>query len=94
MVGFSGATPVPYHLEEDRAFSFDPTAVLRRVSERTRLIILNSPANPTGGLVGRAELDALVEGLADYPDLYVLSDEIYSRIVFGDHSHVSSYNFV
>lgn len=89
MIEFSGATPVPYRLEEDRAFSFDPTAVLRRISERTRLIILNSPANPTGGLVGRAELDALVEGLADYPDLYVLSDEIYSRIVFGAHTHVS-----
>jgi aspartate/methionine/tyrosine aminotransferase len=89
MVEFSGATPIPIKLEEDKGFSFDPDRVLRQVNERTRLIILNSPANPTGGIVGRAEMDALVAGLADYPDVYVMSDEIYSRIVFGGAEHVS-----
>ena len=89
MARFSGATPVPLVLEEERDFSFDPERVLSQVTESTRLIILNSPANPTGGVVGRAEMDALVKGLERYPNAYILSDEIYARIVFADVEHVS-----
>ena len=89
MVAFSGATPVPLVLEEERGFSFDPDRVLSQLSERTRLIVLNSPANPTGGVIGRSEMDALVQGLERFPDVYVLSDEIYSRIVFSGVDHVS-----
>lgn len=89
MVEFSGATAIPIPLEETNGFSFDPEQVLSQVNERTRLIILNSPANPTGGILGRSEIDILVAGLADHPDVYVMSDEIYSRIVFGDTEHVS-----
>jgi len=89
MVEFSGATPVPFRLEEDKGFSFDPERVLSLINERTRLLILNSPANPTGGVVNREDLDALVAGLAEFPDLYVMSDEIYSRIVFKGIEHAS-----
>lgn len=89
MVGFSGATPVPIRLEETDGFSIDPDRVLSRISDRTRLLILNSPANPTGGVIGRSELDALVAGLEEHPDVYVMSDEIYSRIVFGGSEFVS-----
>lgn len=93
MVGFSGATPVPVELEESNGFSIDPDEVLSRVTDNTRLLILNSPGNPTGGVIGRAEMDALVAGLADRPDVYVMSDEIYSRIVFGDEEFVSAIEY-
>lgn len=89
MIEFSGASAVPVAVEEDRGFSIDPERVLAAITERTRLLILNSPGNPTGGVIGRAELDELVAGLADHPGVFVMSDEIYSRIVYGDTEFVS-----
>lgn len=83
-IRFTGATPVPVRLEESRGFSFDPDALLEQITPRTRLLIVNSPANPTGGVIPRAALDRLAEGLAGHPHVAVLSDEIYSRIVYGD----------
>ena len=85
MIDFSGAAATPYHLEESRGFSIDPESVLSRVSERTRLIILNSPANPTGGVTARHDMDRLVEGLLEHPRVAILSDEIYDRIYFDEH---------
>lgn len=82
-IRFTGATPVPVRLEESRGFSFDPDALLAQITPRTRLLIVNSPANPTGGVVPRAALDRLAAGLAEHPHVAVLSDEIYSRIVYG-----------
>ncbi len=93
MVGFSGATPVPIQVEESTGFSIDPDKVLSQITDRTRLLILNSPGNPTGGVIGREEMDALVAGLADHPDVYLMSDEIYSRIVFGDAEFVSAVEY-
>src|SRR5690606_5166003 len=61
MIRFSGATPVPIELRESQGFSFSAEAVLRKITPRTRLLILNSPANPTGGVVPRREIDALVK---------------------------------
>ncbi|MBK5934195.1 aspartate/methionine/tyrosine aminotransferase [Rhodovulum imhoffii] len=88
VIRFSGATPVPIALREETGFAFDAEAVLARITARTRLLILNSPANPTGGVVPKAELDRLVAGLADHPHVVVLSDEIYSRMLY-DGAHVS-----
>ena len=88
-IRFSGATAVPIPLYEDSGFSFSADEVLDKVNERTRLIILNSPANPTGGVVQRAELDRLVAGLERWPDVVILSDEIYSRILYDNQPHVS-----
>lgn len=82
-IRFTGAVPVPVRLEESRGFSFDPDALLAQITPRTRLLIVNSPANPTGGVVPRAALDRLAAGLAEHPHVAVLSDEIYSRIVYG-----------
>lgn len=82
-IRFTGATPVPIELEESGGFSFDPETVLERITHKTRLIIINSPANPTGGVVPGAVLDRLAAGLADHPHVAVLSDEIYSRIVYS-----------
>ena len=89
VIKFTGATPVPIELHESAGFSFDPEQVLASVNERTRLLILNSPANPTGGVVPADQIERLIEGLADYPDVTILSDEIYSRILYGGREHVS-----
>ncbi len=88
-IRFTGATPVPIPLLEERGFSFEAGAVLERITPATRLLILNSPANPTGGAAGKAELDALVEGLAEHPQVAVLSDEIYARMTYDGHEHCS-----
>ena len=67
MIRFSGATPVPMPLYESEGFSFSAEEVLAKITPRTRLLILNSPANPTGGVVPRHELDRLVAGLERHP---------------------------
>ena len=89
VIRFSGATPVPMALEEANGFSFSAETVLGQITDRTRLIIINSPANPTGGVTPRAEIDRLVAGLAEWPDVAILSDEIYSRMLYGGREHVS-----
>lgn len=88
MIDYSGARAVGYPLRGAGGLAWTADAVLSRVTPRTRLILLNSPANPTGGVVAPAEVDRLVAGLARHPEVFVLSDEIYGRLVF-DAPHVS-----
>jgi aspartate aminotransferase len=88
-INFSGATAVPIPLLEDKGFSFAAEDVLSRITPRTRLIIINSPANPTGGVVPKAELDALVKGLEQHPHVAIMSDEIYGRMTYDNQSHAS-----
>jgi aspartate/methionine/tyrosine aminotransferase len=78
----ASAKPVPYAIREDRNFGFDAAEVLSQIKPATGLIIINSPANPTGGVVDRAELDKLAKGLEAHPQIAILSDEIYSHLVF------------
>ncbi len=89
----SGATPVPYPIREEKDFGFDAEEVLSLITPRTRLIIINSPANPTGGVVSRAEITKLAEGLARHPHVAVLSDEIYSHQVYDGVDFVSFLDF-
>ena len=89
VIRFSGATPVPIELHESRGFSFSAEEVLAKITPRTRLLIVNSPANPTGGVVPRAEFDKLVQGLAAHPQVAVMSDEIYSEMVYDGGEQVS-----
>jgi aspartate/methionine/tyrosine aminotransferase len=89
VIRFSGATPVPVPLYESAGFSFSADEVLAKITPRTRLLIINSPANPTGGAVPRAELDRLVAGLEKHPQVAVMSDEIYGEIVYDGAEHVS-----
>ena len=89
VINFSGATPVPIELHESTGFTFDPDQVVSQINERTRLIILNSPANPTGGVYTREQIDRVVAGLEQWPNVVILSDEIYSRILYGGRQHVS-----
>jgi len=89
MIEFSGAKAVPIELREESGFQFDPESVLAKINPRTRLIIVNTPANPTGGVIGRPALDALVKGLEQHPHVAILSDEIYSRLLYDGEEHVS-----
>ena len=93
IIAFSGATPVPLHYREEHGFSFRAEEILSLITPRTRLIILNSPANPTGGVVPRKEMERLATGLVEHPHVAVLSDEIYSRILYDGHEHVSLLEF-
>ena len=88
-IAFSGATPVPIPLHEDNGFSFSADEILDLITPRTRLIIRNSPANPTGGVAARCEIDKLVAGREAHPGVAILSDEIYSRMVYDNLGHAS-----
>ncbi|MEZ5860367.1 MAG: pyridoxal phosphate-dependent aminotransferase [Geminicoccaceae bacterium] len=89
MIEFTGAEAVPMALHESKGFAFSAEEVLGQITDRTRLIIVNSPANPTGGVVPKAELDKFVHGLADFPEVAVMSDEIYSRMCYDGVPHAS-----
>ena len=89
VINFTGAKAVPMPLHEETGFSFNAGEVLERITPATRLIVLNSPANPTGGVVPRAEIERLVEGLEAHPGVTILSDEIYSRMRYDGRTHVS-----
>jgi len=78
----SGAKPVPIPLHEDRKFGFDPRELERLLSSRTRLLILNTPHNPTGGLLSRKELEEIAAILKGHPQVWVYADEIYSRLAY------------
>ena len=83
MIRFCGARPVPQPLEESRGFSFDLNLFQSLLTERTKMVVLNSPQNPTGGVIPHADLKAIADLLRDR-DVIVLSDEIYSEIYYGE----------
>jgi aspartate/methionine/tyrosine aminotransferase len=82
-IKMAGATPVPIKLEESREFRFDLNEVARRITARTKMIVTNSPHNPTGGVLTLDDLKGLAE-LARKHDLFILSDEIYAEICYGE----------
>lgn len=84
LIRFVGGKPVPIPILEENAFSLDVRELSRLFTPRTRLLILNSPANPTGGIIGPAQLEGIARLLRRWPDVTVLSDEIYSRITYGE----------
>lgn len=81
MINFAGGKPVPLRLQEERKFSFDVKELRSRISDRTKMVIINSPHNPTGGVIPKQDLHEVAE-LSLKHDLWVLSDEIYSRILY------------
>ncbi len=89
VIRFSGATPVPVPLYEEKGFSFSAEEVLAKITPKTRLLIINSPANPTGGAVPKSELDKLAQGLERHPHVAIMSDEIYGEMVYDGAEHVS-----
>ena len=89
MSEFTGARPVPVPIREDNGFAFSADELLSLVTPDTRLVIVNSPANPTGGVTPRREIERLVSGLAEREDIAILSDEIYDHMVYDEAEHVS-----
>ena len=87
----NGAVPVPLPLSESRGFAFDPAALAARIGPKTRLLILNTPQNPTGGLLMRADLEAIASVLRTHPQIWIFADEIYSKLVYdGEFSSIAS----
>ena len=87
----NGAVPVGLPLRESRAFAFDPNELEARIGPKTRLLILNTPHNPTGGLLTRADLEAIAEVLRKHPQVWVYADEIYSKLVYdGDFVSIAT----
>ena len=89
MIEFTGARPVPVPIREENGFAFSADETLSLITPKTRLLIVNSPANPTGGVTPKSEIDRLVAGLAKHPQVAVLSDEIYDAMTYDGQKHVS-----
>jgi len=91
MIRFAGAKEVPYGLREEHDFDVNVDEILEKLTDRTRLVILNSPQNPTGGVMERAEIERLAKVLVDR-DIFVLSDEIYDRLIYeGEHASIAQF---
>jgi aspartate/methionine/tyrosine aminotransferase len=88
MIEYTGARPIPVPIREENGFAFSAEETLSLITPKTRLLILNSPANPTGGVTGKREVDRLVAGLEKFPDVAVMSDEIYDHMVYDGETHV------
>src|SRR6476646_9349835 len=87
MIEFTGARPVPVPIREENGFAFSAEETLKLITPRTRLLILNSPANPTGGVTPRSEIEKLVKGIARHPNVAILSDEIYDVMTYDGEAH-------
>ena len=88
MIEYTGAMPVPVPIREENGFAFSAEEMLKLITPRTRLLILNSPANPTGGVTPKPEVDRLVAGLERHPDVAIMSDEIYDQMLYDGETHV------
>jgi aspartate aminotransferase len=88
MIEYTGAKPVPVPIREENGFAFSAEETLKLITSKTRLLILNSPANPTGGVTPKSEVDKLVAGLAKWPDVAIMSDEIYDHMLYDGETHV------
>lgn len=93
MIEFTGAKPVPVPIREENGFAFSAEETLALITPATRLLILNSPANPTGGVTPRAEIETLVKGLEKHPGVAILSDEIYDVMTYDGERHTSLLQF-
>lgn len=88
MIEFTGANPVPIPIREENGFAFSAEEALSLITPKTRLVIINSPANPTGGVTPKSEIDKFVAGMEQHPNVAILSDEIYDQMVYDGEKHV------
>ena len=93
VINYTGAKAIPMFLSEKKNFSFDADEVLSLINKKTKLLIINNPQNPTGGLIERSEIDKLVNGLKNFPDLTIFSDEIYSRQIYDGKKMPSFFHY-
>jgi len=87
MIEFTGAKAVPVPIREENGFAFSADETLSLITPKTRLLIINSPANPTGGVTPKSEIDKLVKGLERFPDVAIMSDEIYAQMTYDGELH-------
>ncbi|NIO37097.1 aminotransferase class I/II-fold pyridoxal phosphate-dependent enzyme [Candidatus Bathyarchaeota archaeon] len=91
VINFVGARPIPIPLLEENNFRFDSESIKEKVTDKTKMIVLNSPENPTGGVLTRDDLKTVAESIEDRDDVFVVSDEIYSRIIYErEHESIVS----
>ena len=93
MINYTGAKAVPYDLTKEKDLKFDPEKILSSITDKTRLVILINPNNPTGSFVEKPAIDFLAEGLKKHPHVYILSDEIYSRQIFDGKEMPTFFNY-
>ncbi len=93
MIEFTGAKPIPIPIREENGFAFSAEETLSLVNEKTRLVIINSPANPTGGVTPRSEVEKFAAGMEEHPGVAILSDEIYDVMTYDGEEHVSLLTF-
>ena len=93
MINYTGSTAVPYDLTEDKDLKFTAKKILSLITDKTRLLILINPNNPTGSFVEKSEIDLLAEGLKKHPHVTILSDEIYSRQIFDGKEMPTFFNY-
>ncbi|WP_145596693.1 pyridoxal phosphate-dependent aminotransferase [Candidatus Pelagibacter sp. FZCC0015] len=93
MINYTGSTSVPYDLTEDKDLKFSADKILSLITDKTRLLILINPNNPTGSFVEKPEIDKLAEGLKKHPHVTILSDEIYSRQIFDEKEMPTFFNY-
>lgn len=92
LVNFVGGKVVPLHIKEENDFNFDPKDLEKLITPKTKLVVLNSPANPTGGVITKKQMDEIYEILSKHPNIFILSDEIYSEIIYGEeHISIATY---
>jgi len=87
MIEFTGAKAVPVPIREENGFAFSADETLSLITPKTRLLIINSPANPTGGVTPKSEIDKLVKGIERFPDVAIMSDEIYAQMTYDGEQH-------
>lgn len=91
MINYAGGKAVPLPIREENGFDFDPAEFERLLTPKTKLVILNSPANPTGGVMADATMERVAAALRKFPGAMVLTDEIYSRVLYGGaHRSIAS----
>ncbi len=90
MINFVGGKAIPLQLKEEMGFAFDVEDLKKLITPKTKMVIINTPQNPTGGILTESEIRQIADVLKDHPDIIILSDEIYSRLIFkGDHFSIT-----
>ena len=93
MINFTGAKPIPFNLTENKDFLINPEQIFSLINDKTRLLILNNPHNPTGSFSEKKIIDKLAKGLLKFPHVMVLCDEIYDRLIFDDKEIPTFFNY-
>ena len=93
MINFTGATPIPYNLAQNKDFLINPEQIFSLITNKTRLIIFNNPQNPTGSFTNKNIIDVLAKGLENFPNVVILCDEIYDRLIFDNKEVPTFFNY-